>query len=61
MPSFPKPQAPPPPPTFADYDVQGAGNNQRAAAMGGIGSTILTGGSGLMAPASTSKKQLTGQ
>lgn len=56
------PKAPPPPPTIADYDVQAAGQRQKAggSTTNTAGGTILTSGQGLAAPASIGKKTLLG-
>lgn len=50
------PNAPPPPPKLPDAGVLQAGDEMRAraAAAGGMGSTILTSPSGVTAPANTS-------
>lgn len=53
---------PPPPPVMSDAAMQGAysGEKRRQRAMSGRGSTILTGGSGIMGAAPTGKTVLGG-
>ena len=53
---------PPPPPVMSDASMQGAysGEKRRQRAMAGRGSTILTGGSGIMGAAPTGKTVLGG-
>jgi hypothetical protein len=56
------PTPPPDPPQMADKAVSDAANavRSKAAAAQGYGSTVLTGGQGLLAPASTTQKTLLG-
>lgn len=65
IPPPPPPRRVPPPPTPVDAGVLQArqAHRQRAAANFGRNSTILTGGGGLLSPASTTNtgKTLTGQ
>jgi len=58
----PAPAMPPPPPnapTLADANVTLAGMSTRQR-VGGVGSTIATGGMGVLAPASLAGKSLLG-
>lgn len=59
----PLPAAPPPPPTPVDKAAEDAAKQTQArlAASSGFGSTLLTGGQGVAAPASTTLKTLLGQ
>lgn len=62
-PKMTPPQAPPPPPnapTLADASVALTGMRARQSMIGGIGSTIATGGQGITAPASLAGKSLLG-
>ena len=64
QPKMPPVQAPPPPPnapTLADASVSKAGQQTRAAAVGGVGSTIATSPQGVIGKASTAGKSLLGQ
>jgi hypothetical protein len=53
----PRPNAP----VQADAKVQNAGNNQKAAAAGGLASTIGTSSQGITGSANTAGKSLLGQ
>ncbi|MBS0541577.1 MAG: hypothetical protein JSR47_22620 [Proteobacteria bacterium] len=59
----PLPAAPPPPPTPVDKAAEDAAKQTQArlAASSGFGNTLLTGGQGVSAPASTTLKTLLGQ
>jgi hypothetical protein len=59
----PLPPAPPPPPRDVDPQIQKARDDERGRAKLAVGrsATILTGGEGLTAPASTTAKTLLGQ
>ena len=57
----PPPPPPPSPPQMADARTQVMGANQRTRPNTGVGSTLLTGGQGLMSPAITGGKALLGQ
>lgn len=56
------PSPPPPPPTPVDQAALDAAKQVKAkfAAAGGLGSTLLTGGQGVLDPANTTNKQLLG-
>jgi hypothetical protein len=57
-----QPAPPPPNPASpADASAVAAANRQRAGAVGGLASTIMTGPAGLTDTANRAKKQLTGQ
>lgn len=56
----PPPPTPPTAPTPADTSVIDAGAAVKTKAKGGIGSTIATGGGGLLGEAQTNKKSLLG-
>tara|TARA_R110000868_G_scaffold35504_6_gene127219 strand:+ start:741 stop:944 length:204 start_codon:yes stop_codon:yes gene_type:complete len=61
MPPVVPPPPPPNAPTLADASVSKAGQQTRAGAVGGIGSTIATTPQGVLGSANTAGKSLLGQ
>lgn len=59
MPKMPKLPPPPNAPIFGSEQTRSAGDRS-AGPMAGYGSTLLTGGEGLVTPATTAKKTLLG-
>lgn len=62
--SAPPPALPPAPanaPTFASSTMNKSSRNPTATPTGGLGSTILNGGQGVLTPSATAKKSLLGQ
>lgn len=57
----PIPDPPPASPSFGNERQKAAGAKYGASQTGGVGSTILTSGQGLLQPAFTAKKTLLGQ